>query len=499
MRTYIQQQIKASIDSVYKALVAILKLDNTRKNDIQQILQTVQEIIIEIGNTLEKNGVASDDEMIKRLEDFCEDVWRCTQIKDRIVRQKFIKKMQESILDYKRSIDEQFEVEPIKIAFFPYKADMWNCMEPIWEEARKGGFTVQVVLLPFLKKDKPEEGWKYEVERFPKELKIIDYQMYDLEKEHPEVIFFHNPYDDSNNLTTVPSQFYSERLRENTEMLIYAPYCTAGVFNPGRSNFMYNAPGTYFADVLLAQSEKMKSIYLKFEHENQIILDFGSPKIDYIKNKIKSAQIDIPESWKEKIRGKKVFLLNTHLSYFPNAVTKTGKSDNYAVKYHNEILKAFLNRDECALIWRPHPLLKTMIYGRFPQCIEYIKYFEKLIINSSNGIIDETPDYLNTFMISDAMLSTWSSLVCEYMVTEKPILVFQKKVQQEKEENILLDRNVNYFRTGQGGMSFLTFRDNVINDIDVQKEMRRKAIQEAFPNLKESASKKIIKYIEERW
>ena len=223
-------------------------------------------------------------------------------------------------------------------------------------------------------------------------------------------------------------------------------------------------------------------------------MTFGSPKIDAVVRNEKQVHC-CPEGWEAKLAGKKVFLLNTHLSYFQKTYTCTGNMDNPGIRFHQEILDIFLKNKECALIWRPHPLLKSNLSTRLPEVLDFVNDFENQIRNADNGVVDDSADYFSAFYYSNALLSTWSSLINEYMVTGKPVLIFQKRVEEEIEKQSPLKRNVNYFRFGEESLSFEQFRDNVLTGKDPLYEKRIEAVQEAFPNLDGSAGEKIYSFL----
>ena len=257
---------------------------------------------------------------------------------------------------------------------------------------------------------------------------------------------------------------------------------------------MFTAPGVYYSDYVIAQSQRVKEIFESYGHNEEKIIAFGSPKIDAIVKNNKNTQ-KLPETWTKKLSNKKIFLLNTHLSYFPKAFQYAESPDNYAVKFHKEILDTFLNREDCGLIWRPHPLMKNMLQGRFPECLDFINYFERQILQSTNGIIDETGDYAKAFYCSDALISTWSSLINEYMATGKPILIIQRMVNEEVNKISPINRNVNYFRIGKNKMTFADFRDNVLQGNDFMYEERMEAVRKAFPNMDGNAGNKILEFL----
>lgn len=499
MRKYIQIQLLNAFRTFENALNKVeQEIFGKRWNNVATLLTALQESVIEVGNFIEEKEFDERDKLIQNMEMCCELIYKCAIEQKWNIKQLLCQKIKESIWAWENTILSVSNVEPIKILFVPYKAEMWSCMHTLWECAMDRQWNVQVVVSPYYSCEVGVKVFHYEAERFPDALNVIHYSEYDLQSEHPEVIIFHNPYDDSNNITQLYEEFFTSNLRNNTELLIYSPYFTAGVCVPGRSDFMFEAPGTYYADVILAQSEKAGKIFEQYDHQDQTILTFGSPKVDYIA-RTKTNEINIPQEWKEKINGKKVFLLNTHLSYFPEASQNKKASGNYAERFHKEIEKAFLGRDDCVLIWRPHPLLKTMINNRFPQCKEYIEHFERTVRQADNGIVDEYADYMKAFSVSDGLISTWSSLINEYMITQKPILIFQSRIKDEYKENVLLDRNVNYFRFGKDSMTFEEYRDMVVRGEDELKCMRLEAVKEAFPNVECSASQKIGDYIEKEF
>ena len=267
---------------------------------------------------------------------------------------------------------------------------------------------------------------------------------------------------------------------------MYSPYFSHGTYVPNKSDFQYIVPGTINADKIIVQSEKVKKIYITYGFNESKLVVAGSPKIDAVVN-LNVDNIDIPVEWKEKLDNKKVFLLNTHLTYFPASFSNKTKSGNYGVRFHNEILKAIIDKKDVGMIWRPHPLLKNMIIDRFPECREYIEYFEKSLLESSNCVIDNQGDYRPAFVFSDALISTWSSLINEYMVLGKPVMIFQRQLSDDVRSQSPIDRGLNYFRFGPNGMSFEEFINMVVDEKDPLKEERMKMIKQAFKNIDGSA------------
>lgn len=395
----------------------------------------------------------------------------------------------------RNSIMKNIEVR-WKALFLPYKAAMWTSLESIWKSARSDpNCDATVVCVPYFDISNPENiNIKYEAMDFPKDVPITSFNSYKIEEQEPEMIFIHNPYDEHNNLTRVPEEYYSFNLKKYTKCLVYSPYFTMSRYKKGVADFQYAMPGIYNMDKIVAQSKRVKDIFMTYNHPESRILEAGSPKVEAVINKMKK-DMEIPKEWKDKLKDKKVFLLNTHLSYFPTSSRNTDKNGDYAVKYHKQILNAILNRKDCALIWRPHPLLKSMIESRFRECCDFVNYMEEAIEQSSNGVIDRTGDYSIAFRCSDALISTYSSLINEYMVTGKPVMIFQKKPLDEYAEKAPIDYRVNYFRFLPYGMKFEDFIDMVIKGEDPKYEERMKEVNKAFLNINEPVGDIIYKKV----
>lgn len=496
MRIYKKKEILNLIESIRKIhqrLFGIIQRDKDKKIECLNILQ---ETAIAIGESLEATNESDVVSLVRILEEYCEDVYQCSIAENLKDNKVYLDQMDKKILAVKNKLLDEIENDKLEVVFLPYKADMWTSMESIWKASMKDpDCNVTVVPIPYYDIGNTNNiQLKYELDRFPSYVETVNYKNYCLEEKHPDMIFIHNPYDEYNTLTRVPESYYSSSLKEVCGWLIYSPYFTVGTYKPESQEFMFTMPGVYNADYVIAQSQKTKELFERYGKESNKVLAYGSPKIDAVINSEKEYG-NIPMEWKEKLEGRKVFLLNTHLSYFPKAYLYANSVDNYALKFHREIIKTFLNRDDCALIWRPHPLLKNMLQDKFPELLEFVQYFEKTVREADNGIVDEQGSYFESFSCSDAMISTWSSLINEYMVTRKPILIMQRRIDAEIDKRSPINRNVNYFRVGKDRITFQQFRDNVIKGFDPLYELRMEAVKNAFPNLDGMAGEKIYNYL----
>jgi hypothetical protein len=491
MKRYEKKQILELLETVSEAHGYVKnQIVNKNHKAAIEMLENCQECAVQICKAIEKSEGESND-IIAKLEKYYELVNQLSQsLGDYKSTAKYVKRIEESIEVIANHIKVDIKAQ-IEILFLPYKASMWTSLESIWKAADEDEDCNAIVMpIPYYNIGNPASITEtYEGDMFPKDVPITDYRTYIIEENKPDVIVIHNPYDEYNNLTRVHPKYFSSNLKNHTDCLVYSPYFSFGTYIPEKSDFLYMQPATLNADKIIVQSEKVKRIFNKYGFADDKFIVSGSPKVDAIVNARKE-DVDIPKNWIDKLSGKKVFLMNTHLSYFPTSFSNKTKSGNYAVRFHDEILKAIINKEDVGMIWRPHPLLKNMIMSRFQECGDYIKYFEETISQSSNCVVDYSGDYRPAFFYSHALISTWSSLVNEYMVTGKPVMFFQRQLSADVAAQSPLNRNINYFRFGKNGITFEEFIEMVSKDEDPMYEERMKMIRQGFVNIDGSAGEK---------
>lgn len=501
MRRYLKKQIDDMLCMMSEANDIVIKAMMTNQVAKAKVVVTdLEESICEVIMSIPDES--TDTEKCKRcMQLYAETLKKLLKAKKTDEKDRMGVEIKKCIAHAQEILRKDIKSDKLRITFMPYKADMWTSMESIWKTAvTDTECETCVVPIPFYDISDPQKAvFHYEADRFPKEVECIHYDKYSEGEEYPDIIVIHNPYDEENNLTRVPERFYSKTLLNSTAKLVYAPYFTISAYKEEKQFWMLTTPANINADFILAQSERVKKIYLDMGYPENKILAYGSPKIDAVinmnKKSVEQVWNEVPYEWKSKLYGKKVFLLNTHLSYFPNCSIYMKKYGNYAKKYHDEILDALLNRTDCAIIWRPHPLMKTMICGCFPEWIEYIDNLEQRILKSTNGVIDQFGDYTYSFIVSDALITTHSSLINEYMVLKKPVMIFQTRILPELEKIAPVNINVNYYRFGKDSISFERFRDDVLQGIDLKYDMRDEEIRKAFPNIDGKAGEKIYNYL----
>lgn len=456
MRKAQKQEVLEMIQTLHQAHDEIKNyMDKKNYALAQDILSQCQECAISIGTAIEKlegEGFIT----VSYVETYCDVLFSIYEELNGsdVNANKTHKNLKKQLLRIENSVKNDVPVRK-EVAFFPYKASMWDALESVYLAAKEDpDCDAYCVPIPYYDRNPDRSlGEKhYEGREYPKNIEVIDWQTYNFEERKPDVIYIHNPYDDWNLVTCVHPRFFSANLKKYTEELVYIPYFVLDEIEPtdqarieGMKHFCF-LPGVVNADKVIVQSEKMKQIYvneyLKAAQANGLggyhldrkkleekFLGLGSPKFDKVKN-TKKEDLEIPDEWLriiEKPDGswKKIIFYNTSIA----ALLENNEKMLEKMKYVFSVFKE--NQDEVALLWRPHPLIKSTVSSMRPQL--WAEY-EKLVNQYRQegwGIYDDSSDMDRAVVLSDAYYGDMSSVVQVYQRTGKPVML------QQCEESIL--------------------------------------------------------------
>lgn len=452
-----KNQIMSVIELMDKAQLGIKKMMETGNSGaVLTLLEQCQESAIQMGGMIEK----SEGEgfiTVGFLENYCEKLYQTYEqvSQQQVVNvDKVYKNLRRELIRIENSVRNDVP-ERMSVVFLPYKVSMWDSLESVWKAANEdSSCDAYVVPIPYFDKN-PDGSFSrmhYEGEQYPDYVPIVSWETFDLQAEHPDVIYIHNPYDECNHVTSVHPSFYARELGKYTDKIVYIPYFILNEINPDddeKINSMKHfcfTPGTLYANQVIVQSENMRQIYiseyikaakemgLTGEHVDRKFLEnkflgLGSPKIDKVL-RTKEEGLEIPAEWLriiEKPDGsrKKIVFYNTGVS----ALLRHGEKMLWKMKAVFEIFKE--NRDEVALLWRPHPLIQATIESMRSLLWEEYREIMDKYRQEGWGIYDDTAELDRAIALSDAYYGDSSSVVQMYQQTGKPIMIQNVDVMTE--------------------------------------------------------------------
>lgn len=458
MRKAKKSQILEIIESLKEVHSEIHKLlEQKDYHTAQSVLADCQQGAIEIGEAIEKSE-GEGCPPVREIESYCEIVFQLYQQIEQLqtpgnceaqettdelsVKENAAKRALQQVSEAIVSIKVRKEV-----AFFPYKASMWDSLESVYLAAKADpDCDAYCVPIPYF--DRNPDGsfaqMHYEGREYPKNIEVIDWKTYNFEERKPDIIYIHNPYDDSNLVTCVHPRYFSRNLKKFTEKLVYIPYFVVTEIDPQNQEAIEKIkhfcflPGTVYADAVIVQSETIRQIYineylkaakanhLQGDHVDrqkleQKILGLGSPKFDKVANTRKE-DLEIPEEWMRIIRKpdgswKKIIFYNTSIAALLEQDSKMLAKMIHVFQVFKE------NQSEVALLWRPHPLIPTTIQSMRPDLWTIYEGIVEQYRKEGWGIYDDTADMDRAVVLSDGYYGDSSSVVLVYQKTGKPVMI----------------------------------------------------------------------------
>ena len=435
MRGFQKQQIMNVIDSMHALHGEIRdRLQSGAYDVVEGALTDCQEAAISVGEAIEQ--IEGDDtKAVRCLEHYCERLYQISLQLQNTAAQKIYKSLESGLVKAENEIKHM----PVRktAVFLPYKASMWDSLESVWKAACDDEEWESVVIpIPYYNRNTDDSlgEMQYEGADFPEDVPVTDWQQYSLEKEHPDIIFIHNPYDQFNIVTTVHPLFYASRIKDYTEKLVYIPYFVHQ--NDIVAEHYCVLPGTIYADVVILQSEKVREQYLRYyeaalpelvEKQGREAIEkkfqaLGSPKFDVSAD----SQNDIPEEWREFLgQGKKVIFFNTHLRGLMQ-----GKSEQFLRKLE-WVFNFFQKREDVVLLWRPHPLMVETARAMNPEAVEpYLKLVDRYR-RQKIGIYDDSRELHRAIDLSDAYYGSGSSVVELFRQQGKPVMLMSEQIRED--------------------------------------------------------------------
>lgn len=439
MSRVVRKQLVSTLGMIKEANELLPQLLQTNSAEhVLNLLTDCQESAIAVGTQIDKI-YGENLNCVHDLEDYCELLYQIAQkLDDRNVCHSYYEQSMKCLDCVSQDIDQEIP-DKLEVVFLPYKVSMWDSLESIWQAAKDDNdCDVYVIPLPFYnrKSDGKVDKLNYEGNSYPDYVPITKWDQYDFPTRLPDIIFIHNPYDNCNYVTSVPPFYYSNNLKQYTEMLVYVPYFVLN--EDGLQNRFVLLPGVMNADYVIVQNQQEQQAYISFlkeckPHNNEMelskkILPLGNPKFDRIQ--VENNNGKIPINWLQKGKGKKVFLYNTSLSALLHG-------NDYYIKKMAEVFDFFKKRDDAILLWRPHPLIEETLISMRPDLYQKYQEAKKIFIEEEIGIYDNTPDMYAAIAISDAYYGDYSSMMWLYCETKKPILL--QKIDCLMNEKVQLD------------------------------------------------------------
>lgn len=429
MRKQQKRQVEALLVQMEQAHEHVRK--NIEKKNIASatvLLEDCQNAGISLG-TLIEDTEGEQHPTVKLLEEYCELVYVLhKELAGGLEAgaNRIYKPLKQKLVKISNSVKNDIRIQ-LEAVFLPYKASMWDSLESVWQAAdRDPDCDAYVIPIPYYDKN-PDGSFgavHYEADEYPAFVPITRYDEFDFELHKPDMIFIHNPYDQINFVTSVHPFFYSDHIRQFTECLVYIPYyATAGGMNAAQAW----CPAYVYADYIVIQAEKFRD-YFDESIPDEKFLVFGSPKFDSVIHKCQNPPA-IPDSWRNKMQGRKVYFYNTSISGM------LGNTEDF-IRKMKYVFDIFQKKENACLLWRPHPLLESTFDSMRKEYRQVYDTLKSWFVNAEIGILDETADIEDTIALSDVYIGdVGTSVTSLFGVVGKPLFILNNRIHTLPDKN----------------------------------------------------------------
>ena len=406
-----------------------------------QLLSRCQECAISLGDKVE-GIVAECDDMIHSLEEYCELIYQVHQLlrQDETLDPEGVHRiLQEQLQIIRNNFAEEHQYKK-KIVFIIDKAARWNSFESVWRAAKEDeNNIVSVIIVPYYYRrfDGTILEEHYERELLPEYVETLDYQRCDLAQYHPDIIFINSPYDEYNYFASIHPNFYSSRLVQYTEKLIYIPWFTITELTredergwQSMKHFV-TMPGVVNADKVIVQSEQMRGSYIEYLTEwageetrsiwEEKISGVGSALMDR-SDESQNIEDKIPSEWKD-IFHKKDGSRKKAILY---SISGTGFAEygEKAIDKLHSVLNIFKeNKEEIVMIWYPNQAIEAALRFTHPDLWEsYDEAVQQFLLEGWGIYAKDTEEEL-LVSICDAYYGDACKLSQAVVVAGKPVML----------------------------------------------------------------------------
>lgn len=396
--------------------------------------------------------------------------------------------LQACVYSLKKEMDG---TKPIHVVFVCHRPQIWGALESVCEALLKDAdFRVTIVTVPN-KKQLPKLGLSHEIyesegadEYFSARYDCVvsgynaeTGEWLDLYSLKPDYVFFQTPYN-----ICRPAIYQSDVVST------FAKLCYVHYGMPFMAGTIADdtTPPDFFKDVTyhFVEFPEMKAYYshrareFGYERTYQQILS-GYPKLDSA-----SAAQQCTGGWTYTDDEKKFRILWT-----PR--WNTGEGNCTFVEYKDKLIAMAEQDSRIELLFRPHPqAFKEYVASGVMTEKEVDAYLQRYACCPNAGI-DRSGDYLDNFYTADLLISDESSIIPEFFLTGKPIIM----TSHETHFNSFAQKLEKGFYGAGNWNDIEKIVGLLIAGQDEKQELRQSIIQKEFYMPEKGAGYEIVQFL----
>lgn len=309
--------------------------------------------------------------------------------------------------------NQQYAREKVRTVFFTQESFCWPSLASLYQAMTADErYEPKLVYIPFEHANADRAVGHFKIYKEELGLPILRYNEYNLSEDSPDIAFFVKPY------TNIPMQYYIADVDKIVRRCVYIPYAFFDIPTDTAKRYGYSLPLHQMAWQFIAYSQHHFDYIKRYgmrDGHNAVIL--GHPRFDISSGLNGYPKDKITKQYSAKIKNRRTILWNTH-----HFISDGPESIGAFLQYKDKVFNYFERHQDAFLLWRPHPLLFGALINNNTMSQTELGVLLKSLSEQDNIIVDRSKDYINSFALSDGMLSDGGpSMTFEYVATGKPI------------------------------------------------------------------------------
>lgn len=227
-----------------------------------------QQLAVDFGTLIEQQ-YGEGLETVGRLENYCELLYEQVQKGDAA------EELRKCALEIAECVRKDI-IDRKETVFVVSRTAQWQYIRAEYLKAVQSDCKIYVIPVPYFHKRYDgalyDEHCEYEaflelLQNTPENVRVVKYNEYDIALHTPAVVYIQNPYDEWNEGISIHPVYYTGKLLESCETMIYVPPFAVDEFTDSDEREYHNmkhyvlVPGVVRAHRVIVQSEALKKVY----------------------------------------------------------------------------------------------------------------------------------------------------------------------------------------------------------------------------------------------
>lgn len=300
------------------------------------------------------------------------------------------------------------ENRPIKVIFLTHAPTAWMKIKSIYENmVADSRFDTVLLALPERPDSETNEMAQYLAKLYGDVVIAANTGdgWFDIKQLMPDYAFYQEPYDQ---YLAIPYRSYNVARYAKTIYISYGFALWDAIKSVSMNKLFFRNVYLYFAESTVNQEYNVNRLKKSHKYGYQKTLSVGYPIFEYLMHKKNNQVAANPE--------------DCAVLWTPRWSEDDAMGGSNFMTFKDKVIGLLNKNDNIKLIFRPHPMTFSHFIESGRITPQEVDTYLSLYATNSRLEYDRAGDYAEVFWRTDILLTDISSIIVEYLLTEKPIV-----------------------------------------------------------------------------